>query len=208
MERLEMLFNFFREIDREKKILRQTLITGGDRQENDAEHAWHAAVMTILLSEYSEEKIDILKTVSMLLIHDVVEVDAGDTFAYDEEAKKTQRQREQKAADRLFGMLPYPESEKFRNLWEEFEASETAEAKFAHAMDNLQPMMLNAANNGKSWNEWKVNISQILKRNEITPKASRVLWDYALDSFLIPNIEAGNIADDMNILKNNTDKEE
>ena len=208
MERLEMLFNFFREIDREKKILRQTLITGGDRQENDAEHAWHAAVMTILLSEYSEEKIDILKTVSMLLIHDVVEVDAGDTFAYDEEAKKTQRQREQKAADRLFGMLPHPESEKFRNLWEEFEASETAEAKFAHAMDNLQPMMLNAANNGKSWNEWKVNISQILKRNEITPKASRVLWDYALDSFLIPNIEAGNIADDMNILKNNTDKEE
>ena len=208
MERLEMLFNFFREIDREKKILRQTLITGGDRQENDAEHAWHAAVMTILLSEYSEEKIDVLKTVSMLLIHDVVEVDAGDTFAYDEEAKKTQRQREQKAADRLFGMLPYPESEKFRNLWEEFEASETAEAKFAHAMDNLQPMMLNAANNGKSWNEWKVNISQILKRNEITPKASRVLWDYALDSFLIPNIEAGNIADDMNILKNNTDKEE
>ena len=208
MERLEMLFNFFREIDREKKILRQTLITGGDRQENDAEHAWHAAVMTILLSEYSEEKIDVLKTVSMLLIHAVVEVDAGDTFAYDEEAKKTQRQREQKAADRLFGMLPYPESEKFRNLWEEFEASETAEAKFAHAMDNLQPMMLNAANNGKSWNEWKVNISQILKRNEITPKASRVLWDYALDSFLIPNIEAGNIADDMNILKNNTDKEE
>lgn len=193
MERLEQQFAFIQEIDKEKFIGRQTYLTGAERKENDAEHAWHMALMTILLSEYANEEIDVLKTVTMLLLHDIVEIDAGDTYAYDTEAKKTQRQREEACADRIFGMLPKDQQEKLRGLWEEFEARETPEAKFARVMDNLQPMMLNAATDGKAWEEHGVHISQILKRNEITPEGSSVLWDYALQHFIRPNVEKGRI---------------
>ena len=127
--RIDKQFDFFREIDKEKFIGRQTYLTDAVRKENDAEHAWHMAVMTILLSEYSNEKIDVLKTVTMLLIHDLVEIDAGDTYAYDEEGKKTKRAREVAAADRIFGLLPEDQGKKLRELWEEFETAETAEAK-------------------------------------------------------------------------------
>jgi len=153
MERLEQQFAFLREIDKEKMIGRQTYLTDAVRKENDAEHAWHMAIMTLLLSEYANEEIDVLRTISMLLIHDIVEIDAGDTYAYDMEAKKTQRQREERAAERIFGMLPSDQREKMRTLWEEFEACETKEAKFARSMDNIQPMMLNAATDGKAWQE-------------------------------------------------------
>ena len=122
MDRLEQQFEFIREIDKEKFIGRQTYLSDGKRKENDAEHAWHMAIMTILLSEYANEEIDVLKTVTMLLIHDIVEIDAGDTYAYDEEAKKTQKEREQKAAERIFGLLPPDQGEKFKKIWEEFEA--------------------------------------------------------------------------------------
>ena len=135
-EELTQLFNFFREIDKEKFIGRQTYLTDGVRKENDAEHAWHMAIMTVLLAGYANEKIDVLKTVTMLLIHDIVEIDAGDTYAYDEDAKKTQREREVKAAYRIFGLLPEKQGKEFRALWEEFEAQETAESKFARTMDN------------------------------------------------------------------------
>ena len=148
--RIDKQFEFFREIDKEKFIGRQTYLTDAQRKENDAEHAWHMAIMTILLSEYSNEKIDVLKTVTMLLIHDLVEIDAGDTYAYDEEGKKTKRVRELAAADRIFGILPEEQGEKMRGLWDEFEAGETAEAKFAHAMDHIQPLMLNAAKIGRA----------------------------------------------------------
>ena len=151
------------------------------------------AIMTILLSEYAKEEIDVLKTVTMLLIHDIVEIDAGDTYAYDEEAKKTQREREVKAADRLFGMLPEDQGKRFRKLWEEFEARETKEAKFARAMDNLQPMMLNAATDGKAWVEHAVQLSRIMKRNERTAEGSEVLWEYAKEKFIKPNVENGKI---------------
>ncbi|MDO4942271.1 MAG: HD domain-containing protein [Lachnospiraceae bacterium] len=194
--RLDQQFEFFREIDKEKFIGRQTYLSDAVRKENDAEHAWHMAIMTILLSEYANDEIDILKTVTMLLIHDIVEIDAGDTYAYDEEGKKTQRQRETAAADRIFGMLPEDQAEKMRNLWEEFEQNETLEAHFAHTMDNLQPVMLNAATDGKAWKEHGVHLNQILKRNQITPIGSEVLWKYSLENFIQPNVEKGRIKKD------------
>ena len=135
-ERLKKQFDFMREIDKEKQINRQTYIADASRKENDAEHAWHAAVMAVLLSEYANEEIDVLKTVTMLLLHDIVEIDAGDTYAYDEEGKKTQRQRELLAAQRIYGMLPKEQGEKLRDLWEEFEEAKTPEARFARAMDH------------------------------------------------------------------------
>lgn len=196
-ERLEKQFDFIREIDKEKFIGRQTYLSDGKRKENDAEHAWHMAIMVLLLSEYANEEIDVLKTVAMLLIHDIVEIDAGDTYAYDAEANKTKELREKKAAERIYGLLPKAQGEKLKTLWEEFEAWETPEAKFAHAMDNLQPMMLNHATEGRSWEEHKVHLSQILKRNSHTAEGSRELWEYAYQSFIKPNIEKGRITDDV-----------
>ncbi len=174
-ERLDQQFDFIREIDQEKTIGRQTYISDASRKENDAEHAWHAAVMTILLSEYANENINVLKTVSMILLHDVVEIDAGDTYAYDEIGKKTQRQREERAAERIYGLLPNDQRQKLLALWEEFEEAKTPEAKFARAMDHLQPMMLNDATNGKSWLEHGVELSQILARNAHTVEGSKKL---------------------------------
>lgn len=191
--RLDRQFDFIREIDKEKMIGRQTYLTGAVRKENDAEHAWHLALMAVLLGEYANEDIDVLKTVTMLLIHDVVEIDAGDTYAYDEEAKKTQRQREEACADRVFGLLPDDQRDKLRTLWEEFEEGKTAEARFARTMDNLQPMMLNDATDGKAWVEHGVHLSQILTRNACTPEGSEELWEYAQENFLIPNVEKGRI---------------
>ena len=195
-EELTQLFNFFREIDKEKFIGRQTYLTDGVRKENDAEHAWHMAIMTVLLAGYANEKIDVLKTVTMLLIHDIVEIDAGDTYAYDENAKKTQREREVKAADRIFGLLPEKQGKEFRALWEEFEAQETAESKFARTMDNIQPIMLNAATDGKAWVEHGVHLAQIMKRNEHTAEYSEILMEYAREMFIQPNLDNGHIIED------------
>ena len=190
-ERLDQQFDFIREIDQEKTIGRQTYISDASRKENDAEHAWHAAVMTILLSEYANENINVLKTVSMILLHDVVEIDAGDTYAYDEIGKKTQRQREERAAERIYGLLPNDQRQKLLALWEEFEEAKTPEAKFAKAMDHLQPMMLNDATNGKSWLEHGVELSQILARNAHTVEVSKKLWDYAKTNWIDANVEKG-----------------
>ena len=170
MERMERQFAFALEADKEKNIIRHTLVSDGSRRENDAEHAWHAALMAVLLSEYANEKIDVLRTVTMLLIHDMVEIDAGDTYAYDEQANLNRREREEKAADRVFGILP----------------------------DDLQPAMLNNATNGQAWVEHSVRLSQILKRNQTTPEGSQSLWDYALGHIFLPNVKKGNIIDDAN----------
>jgi putative hydrolase of HD superfamily len=194
IRRLEEQFAFIREIDKEKMIGRQTYISDGGRKENDAEHAWHMAIMVLLLSEYANEPIDVLHTISMLLIHDIVEIDAGDTYAYDEEGKKTQAERERRAADRIYGILPKDQGKKLYDLWVEFEERKTPEAKFARVMDNLQPMMLNAATDGKAWVEHKVELDQILHRNESTPEGSKILWDYALDRFIGPNVKKGRIS--------------
>lgn len=198
-ERLKKQIKFIKEIDKEKMIKRQTLLTNGMQKEDDAQHAWHMAIMTLLLSEYANEKIDILKTISMLLIHDIVEIDAGDTYAYDQEGIKTQRERETKAADRIFGLLPEDQKEKFRMLWEEFENNETPESHFAHTMDNFQPVMLNDATNGKMWEENKVRLSQILKRNEKTKLGSKILWEYSYKNFIEPNVKKKKIIDDTNL---------
>lgn len=194
--RIEKQFDFCLEIDKEKLIKRQTLLSNGVNKENDAEHAWHMALMCILLSEYANEEIDLLKTISMILVHDIVEIDAGDTYAYDDNGKKTQREREEKAADRIFGLLPDDQQEKFRALWEEFEAGETAEARFAHTIDNVQPTMLNNATDGKMWAMRGVKLSQILERNKSTAEGSEELWNYSFNNFIKPNIEKGRIIED------------
>lgn len=195
-ERLRKQMQFCLEIDKEKFIGRQTYLSDGVRKENDAEHAWHMAIMSYLLCEYSNEKIDVCKTMMMLLIHDLVEIYAGDTYAYDEEAKKTQRERELAAADRLFAILPEDQEKTMRSLWDEFEAMKTAEAKFAHTMDNIQPAMLNAATEGKAWEERSVKLSQILERNAYTAEGSETLWDYSYSHFIEPHVEQGHIIDD------------
>ena len=177
--RLEKQFEFILEADKEKSILRQTRLSDGEHYENDADHAWHMALMCVLLSEYSNEKIDVLKTISMILIHDIVEIDAGDTYAYDAQGASSQRERELKAADRLYDILPPDQGERLRALWEEFEAGQTAEAKFAKALDNIQPAMLNSATDGIEWVRHGVRLSQVLKRNKNTADGSAVLWDYS-----------------------------
>ncbi len=196
MKRLEQQFQFILEIDKAKRISRQTYCTDGVTKENDAEHGWHAALMAILLSEYANEPIDVLKTVTMLLIHDIVEIDAGDTYAYDEEGIATQAKREQQAAQRIYGLLPEEQGNHLLNLWREFEAGETAEAKFAKVMDRVQPIMLNAATDGKAWQEHQVQLRKILNRNEKTAEGSTVLWEYALQKFILPNVDSGKILHD------------
>ena len=194
--RLQQQMNFILEIDKEKRIGRQTYLSDGERKENDAEHAWHLAIMTLLLAEHAREPIDVLKMVKMLLIHNIVEIDAGDTYAYDEEAKQTQADRELLAAKRIFGLLPADQGEDLMALWREFEEQKTPEARFARTMDNLQPMMLNAATDGKAWVEHQVRIGQILKRNERTHEGSAELWEYAKAHWLLPNLEKGRIRGD------------
>ena len=194
--RIDRQFDFIREIDKEKFITRQTFLSDAKRRENDAEHAWHMAIMTLLLSEYANKEIDVLRVISMLLIHDLVEIDAGDTYAYDEEGKQTQRVREVKAADRLYGILPEDQGEKLRELWEEFEEAQTPEAKFAHVMDNVQPAMLNDYTEGKDWIAKGVRLSQILERNAHTAEGSQKLWDYAYTNFIEQNVKTGKIKDD------------
>ena len=194
--RLEKQFDFCREIDKEKLIGRQTYLSDASRKENDSEHAWHMAIMTLILSEYANEEIDVLKTISMLLIHDLVELDAGDTYAYDEEGKKTQHAREVAAAERIFGLLPEDQGKKFRALWDEFESGDTPESRFARTMDRVQPLMLNAASDGKSWKEHGIHLSQILGRNGSTKDGSTALWEHVLHNFIEPYVDKGCIKND------------
>ena len=188
ISRLQQQFAFIQEIDKEKTIFRQTYLSDASRKENDAEHSWHMAVMAILLSEYSNEKIDVLKTVSMILVHDLVEIYAGDTYAYDTEGNNDKAEREIKAADKLFSLLLEDQRDKFRAFWDEFEAGETPEAKFAITMDRIQPLMLNNASGGRSWQEHGVKSSQVYGRNVTTAQGSEILWKYADENFIQPNI--------------------
>ena len=195
MERLEKQMEFILEVDKVKKIVRQTYLSDASRKENDAEHSWHLALMAVLLKEYSNEDVDLAKVIPMVLIHDLVEIDAGDTYAYDEAGAKTKQERETKAADRIFGLLPDDQGTWFRELWEEFEAYETAEAKFAHVLDNAQPLFLNDASNGRSWAEHGVHKSQIYKRNEHTAEGSREIWEY-MQQLIDKHIQLGHVIDD------------
>lgn len=189
MDRLERQMKFIEELDKNKGIDRQTYTLEGKRKENDAEHMFHLAIMAAVLSEHANEPVDVLKVMTMVLIHDAVEIDAGDTYAYDTAGNTTKREREVKAADRIFHILPPDQEEYFRGLWEEFEANETPEARFANALDKVQPTMLNHTSGGLAWKEHGVAISQILERNQMTGKGARVLWDYARENFVEPHVE-------------------
>ena len=191
-ERLKKQLDFALEIDKEKNILRQTHLSGGGRRENDAEHAWHMAIMAYLLQEYSNEEVDILKVIMMCLIHDVVEIDAGDTYAYDEVNIATQKAREDAAKERIYSLLPDDQKTKMIELFDEFDANETPEARFAHVMDNLQPLMLNDSNNGGDWREHQVTSEQIYKRQARARAGSATLFG-VIEEIIQRNIEKGNI---------------
>lgn len=194
-ERFEKQLAFILEADKEKNILRQTHLSGHGRRENDAEHAWHMALMIYLLKEYVNEEFDLAKAMMMALIHDVVEIDAGDTFAYDEEGLATQREREEKAADRIFGLLPEDQNAELRGLFEEFEAQETKEARFVKVMDNFQPLLLNDSNGGEDWRIRTIKKSQVMKRQEKTELGSVEIWKY-IRNMIEENVENGNIVDE------------
>lgn len=191
-ERLRKQLDFALEIDKEKNILRQTHLSGHGRRENDAEHAWHMAVMAYLLKEYSNEEIDITRVMLMCLIHDIVEIEAGDTYAYDEELKKTQKAREDAAKEKLYSMLPADQKEELTALFDEFEECRSAEAKFAHAMDNLQPLILNHSNNGGDWRAHQVTAGQVYGRQAKTKEGSETLYEVT-DEIIRENIRKGNI---------------
>ena len=191
-ERLTRQLDFALEIDKEKNIFRQTHLSGHGRNENDAEHAWHMAIMAYVLKEYSNEPIDVARVMLMCLIHDIVEIDAGDTYAYDAENLKTQKAREDAAKDRIFSLLPKEQKEELIQLFDEFEAFQTAESKFAHAMDNLQPLMLNNSNGGGDWKEHNVSAAQVYGRQEKTRLGSEKLFE-VIDQVLQDNIRKGTI---------------
>jgi len=177
-DRLSQQFAFLLEIDRLKQINRQTLIADGTRRENDAEHSWHLAVMATLLAEYAPPDTDIARVTRMLLVHDVVEIDAGDTYCYDQSACATQSQREQAAADRIFAMLPADQAADIRKLWEEFEARQTPESRFAAALDRVQPVLLNYHTQGRAWQEKGVTRAQVIERNQHIEAGAPRLWAY------------------------------
>ena len=191
-ERLKKQLDFALEIDKEKNIFRQTHLSDHGRNENDAEHAWHMAIMAYLLRKYANEKVDISKVILMCLIHDIVEIDAGDTYAYDAENLKTQKAREDAAKERIFSLLPEDQKAEFMALFDEFEEYETAESKFAHSMDNLQPLLLNNSNNGDDWKEHDVNSKQVYNRQSKSKLGTEKLYELT-DQIIQENIRKGNL---------------
>ena len=194
-ERFKKQIDFVLEIDKEKNILRQTHLTDYRRQENDAEHAWHMAVMIYLLKEYANEEFDVAKAMMMALIHDIVEIDAGDTYAYDTKNLETQKEREEKAAERIFGLLPEEQKQELKGLFEEFEACESSEAKFAKTMDNFQPILLNDSNNGKDWRVHQIKKSQVVNRQKSSQLGSKDIWEYTSE-LIERNVKKGNLIDE------------
>lgn len=176
--RLQAQLTFLLEIDRLKRILRRTSLVGGDRRENSAEHSWHLAVMALVLAEYANEPVDLLHTLKLLLVHDIVEIDAGDTFAYDVQANLDKEAREQAAAERIFGLLPAEQCEEFRSLWEEFDARQTPEARFANALDRMMPSLQNYENGGGTWRLSGVDLPAVLDRLRPIDDGSHALWRY------------------------------
>ena len=187
---LQKQLDFIIEVDKLKNIYRQTYVLHENRKENDSEHSWHLALMAFLLKDYSNEPVDIIKVMKMVLIHDIVEIDAGDTYCYDIAGYETKRLREENAADRIFGILPDFQRDEMRALWEEFEAVETCEAKFAAALDRLQPVLLNIAKDGLSWKEHGISYKQVYERNFSISKGSDKVWEY-IDEILKRCVEKG-----------------
>ncbi|MFQ3611390.1 MAG: HD domain-containing protein [Fimbriimonadales bacterium] len=178
-ERLRRQLEFLIEIDKTKAILRRTRVLDGSRYENDAEHSWHFAMLALVLAEYAAEPIDLFRVVKMALIHDIVEIDAGDTFAYDETARQTQYEREQRAADRIFALLPPDQAQELRSLWEEFVDQRTPDARFAHALDRLAGVLANYCTEGGGWREHEVPKAKVLERNCVIGEGAPALWELA-----------------------------
>ena len=178
-ERLLSQVAFIHEIDKLKYIQRKTRLFNSERSENDAEHSWHLAMMTIVLAEHSNVKVDVLKVLKMVLIHDIVEIDAGDVFLYDTNKMHCNTMAERQAAERIFGLLPKDQFEELTALWEEFEACETAEAKFAKSMDRFEPLLQNVSNDGGTWKEYGVDYSKVYKTQLVIKDGSAAIWDVA-----------------------------
>jgi len=181
-QRLARQIQFTLEIDKLKRVVRKTLLTDASRMENTAEHSWHIGILAMILCEYAQNPdLDLFRIVRMLLIHDVVEIDAGDTLCYDVAARKGQREREMKAAERLFGLLPSDQARQFRELWVEFDTMKTPEARFANAVDRLQPLLQAYHTGGKTWRHHQVTRAQLLERMRPIEAAAPALWEYTLN---------------------------
>ena len=191
-DRIAKQIAFALELDKEKSVFRQTHLSGHGRNENDAEHAWHMAIMAYLLKEYSNEPVDIARVMIMCLIHDVVEIDAGDTYAYDAEGLATQKAREDAAKERIFSLLPEDQKQEFTAIFDEFEANETPEAKFAHSMDNFQPLILNNSNGGGDWKEHGVTAKKVYGRQSRTKEGSEKIYEIT-DKIIQENIRKGSL---------------
>lgn len=178
MDRLQQQLNFIVEIDKLKSIIRKTRIADSTRHENSAEHSWQLALMALTLAEHANEPIDIMRVVKMVLVHDIVEIDAGDTFLFDEAGHEDKAEREQKAAERLFGLLPADIAQELRAIWDEFEARQTASSRFANALDRIAPLLLNYETKGGSWREYNISADRVLKRVAYIQDGSQTLWEY------------------------------
>jgi 5'-deoxynucleotidase YfbR-like HD superfamily hydrolase len=181
---------FIKEIDKLKYIQRKTKLFNSDRHENDAEHSWHLAMMTIVLAEHSNFPVDVLKVLKMVLIHDIVEIDAGDTFIYDTIKNHTNTQEELLAAKRIFGLLPMEQAEELISIWEEFEAGISNEAKFARSMDRFEPLLQNTSNNGGTWREFNVDYNKVYEKKKVIKNGSTAIWDYS-ENLINESVEKG-----------------
>jgi putative hydrolases of HD superfamily len=197
MKELEQQIAFIKEIDKVKYIQRKTKLFNSNRNENDAEHSWHLALMAIVLSQHSNSKVDILKVIKMLLIHDIVEIDAGDTFLYDTVNNHNNTDNERKAAERIFGLLPTDQKDEMIKVWEEFETGQTAEAKFAKAMDRLEPLLQNISNDGGTWKEFNVPYEKVFEKKKVINEGSSLLWEYAKNQ-IENSVEIGILKKDNN----------
>ncbi|CAN5602690.1 HD domain-containing protein [soil metagenome] len=178
-DQLVKQIEFIKEIDKLKYIQRKTKLFNSDRNENDAEHSWHLAMMAIILAQHANTEIDVLKVLKMLLIHDIVEIDAGDTFIYDTQKSHTNTDEERLAAERIFGLLPAEQAAEYIAIWDEFEESQTDEAKFARSMDRLEPLLQNASNNGGTWQEFDIDYAKVYEKKQVIKNGSTAIWEYA-----------------------------
>lgn len=181
---------FIKEVDKLKYIVRKTKLFNSDRNENDAEHSWHLALMAIVLAGHANVPVDVLKVVKMLLIHDIVEIDAGDTFIYDTQKSHDNTAEERAAANRIFGLLPEAQAAELIAVWEEFEAHQTNEAKFARAMDRLEPLLQNTSNNGGTWAEFGVTYEKVYAKKQVIQEGSATIWQYA-EQLINESVESG-----------------
>lgn len=189
-DRLVKQVSFIKEIDKLKYIQRKTKLFNSDRHENDAEHSWHLAMMTIVLAEHSDRPVDVLKVLKMVLIHDIVEIDAGDTFIYDTVKNHTNTDEELLAARRIFGLLPEEQAEEFTAIWKEFEEGITDEAKFARSMDRFEPLLQNTSNNGGTWAEFNVDYQKVYEKKKLIKNGSTSIWNYA-ENLINESVEKG-----------------